>query len=823
MERRSGKKVDSMVSKGKEKEMRRESTYIEVFRNAPAPLSVMTAEGRSIDTNLTAERYFKRSRDEIIGPRVEELYAEKDAEKIRNALERCKRTGFASCEVEVVKGDGTRSPAVINLSAVKDKDGTVVNIIKTAHDVTELRQCEQELKETKNYSQNVLDGAAAPILVLDRNSDVSYVNPAFEQILGYKKEECVGNTMREFMSKLLRKEDMTRIADVAMKTLSGEPVMGISLSVLTKERKELTVILSMASIRDVEGNVSGLVVTAMDVTELEEAKNYSQSVLDGLAAPVWMLDKNFDVGYVNPAFERAVGYKKEECVGNTMREFMSKLLRKEDRATIADIAAKVSSGEVLRSVSLTLLTKEKEELPILFSGASIRDVEGDMVGVVVTAMSITELREKEGELRKRAKELSRAVESFGDVLSSTAGGDLTARVDLSVTPEEYRQIGEDINKMILATEENIDELRMMGEELKKAVSTFGSVLSKAASGDLSAKVDLPQIGGEYAPIGKDINEMVQGLLGMVRGVKEASDQLSSSSQGVASSTVQVNASSQQISTTITQISQGASTQSTSLEEVKKSVDQVMKMTQKAASNARSMADQMSTTAQKAAQGSTSAQEAIRRSEMLSTAINASSDAVRGLGETLEEVSTVLEVITDVADQTNLLALNAAIEAARAGEHGRAFAVVAEEVKRLAERSRERAEKIGKMIRDIGGKSGHAMSSMDEAVESVTKGNEVIQSSLKALNEIAGLVQESAALSHEVFGTAQQQETEIGKISQAVEVVGGTAEETAGGAEEASASVQELAASMEELTATAQELKELSTRLAEGTARFTLGE
>jgi len=451
------------------------------------------------------------------------------------------------------------------------------------------------------------------------------------------------------------------------------------------------------------------------------------------------------------------------------------------------------------------------------------DVEGSVTGLVVTATDVTELKEREEELRKRGEELGKAVKSFGEVLSKAAGGDLTVKADLSAISEEYGQIGGDINKMISATEENIDELRKREEELNQAVSTFGSILSKAAEGDLSAKVDLSQISGEYAPIGKDINEMVQGLLDMVRGVKGAVNQLSSSSQGIASSAEQVNSSTQQASLSVSQIADGASNQADRLGRVTDSTQEMMTFALETAEKMKSMNDKMEGASAKATKGAEDAKDAIQKSEDMSNSISRTVEVVRSLGDKLTEVGEVLEIITDITSQTTLLALNAAIEAARAGEQGKAFAVVAEEVRRLADRSRENTKKIEGMIKEIEGGREDALTSVDEATDTTQKSKGVIRNALLALEEVANLVQTTAAISQSVFDATGKQKGEVEGIASAAEEVSSMAQETTANAEELSASTEELAASMEELVATAQELSQLSEDLDTSVSRFKVEE
>jgi PAS domain S-box-containing protein len=138
------------------KEPRIEASQASLITAAPLPISVVTPEGRRIDTNLATERYFKRTREQIIGTEVGELYSKEDSEKIRDALEECKRVGSSSCEVTAIRGDNTNFPVILNFSSVKDEEGNIINVLVSATDVTELRKQEEELNETVSAFGEVL-------------------------------------------------------------------------------------------------------------------------------------------------------------------------------------------------------------------------------------------------------------------------------------------------------------------------------------------------------------------------------------------------------------------------------------------------------------------------------------------------------------------------------------------------------------------------------------------------------------------------------------------------------------------------------------------
>jgi len=169
-----------------------------------------------------------------------------------------------------------------------------------------------------------------------------------------------------------------------------------------------------------------------------------------------------------------------------------------------------------------------------------------------------------------------------------------------------------------------------------------------------------------------------------------------------------------------------------------------------------------------------------------------------LGSQAEAVGGVMDVISDIADQTNLLALNAAIEAARAGEAGRGFAVVADEVRKLAEKTMTATSEVGSSIQAIQDSAAQNIKNVDEAVASVTEANEMANNSGEALKDIVRMANDSSLLISGIATAAEEQSATSEEINRAVDGISQIAGETAHGMLESSSAVRELATVAQEL-------------------------
>jgi methyl-accepting chemotaxis protein len=173
-------------------------------------------------------------------------------------------------------------------------------------------------------------------------------------------------------------------------------------------------------------------------------------------------------------------------------------------------------------------------------------------------------------------------------------------------------------------------------------------------------------------------------------------------------------------------------------------------------------------------------------------------SVETLGARSDQIGEIVETIQDIADQTNLLALNAAIEAARAGEQGRGFAVVADEVRALAERTTKATHEISAMIKVIQVETLKAVTTMKEGVQEVSSGSEEAAKSGKALEEILGQINVVAMQVNQVATAAEEQTATTGEISSNMHQISEVVSTTATGAHETSKAASQLATLAEEL-------------------------
>ncbi len=315
--------------------------------------------------------------------------------------------------------------------------------------------------------------------------------------------------------------------------------------------------------------------------------------------------------------------------------------------------------------------------------------------------------------------------------------------------------------------------RIITTPLSKAVE----VANRLADGDLSVDV--------VATSGDETGQMLSAMGNMVRSLRDMVIQTVTISTGIAAASSQLHATSEQIATGAEEVASQSGTVATASEEMAATSSDIARNC-----NAAAEASMQSTAS--ATAGARIVQETITGMGVIADRVRQTSRTVEALGTRSEEIGEIIGTIEDIADQTNLLALNAAIEAARAGEQGRGFAVVADEVRALAERTTKATKEIGAMIKTIQSETRDAVRAMDEGVQEAEKGAVSAQKSGEALEDILSRINEVAMQVSQIATAAEQQTATTSEVTTNIQQITEVVHQTANGAEETAGAAAQLA-------------------------------
>ncbi|KWS41312.1 methyl-accepting chemotaxis protein [Pseudomonas syringae pv. papulans] len=303
------------------------------------------------------------------------------------------------------------------------------------------------------------------------------------------------------------------------------------------------------------------------------------------------------------------------------------------------------------------------------------------------------------------------------------------------------------------------------------------VVERVASGDLSRnlKVDRKD---ELGKLQATIQRMTVSLRELVGGIRDGVTQIASAAEELSAVTEQTSA--------------GVNSQKVETDQVATAMHEMTATVQEVARNAEEASEAAVAADRQARDGERVVNEAIAQIERLASAVGNSSEAMGALKQESDKIGSVLDVIKSVAEQTNLLALNAAIEAARAGEAGRGFAVVADEVRSLAQRTQKSTEEIEALIAGLQSGTQQATTVMDSSRELSTSSVELTRRAGGSLESITKTVSAIQAMNQQIAAAAEEQSATAEEINRSIINVRDVSEQTSAASEETAASSVELA-------------------------------
>jgi methyl-accepting chemotaxis protein len=405
---------------------------------------------------------------------------------------------------------------------------------------------------------------------------------------------------------------------------------------------------------------------------------------------------------------------------------------------------------------------------------------------------------------------------------------------------------------------------------------MADLANRIAAGDLTVAV-APR--GDSDEFGHAFARMVSNLRGLIGQVDENAANLGYAAEQLALVAGQAETATSQIAATMQQVARGTAQQAEAVSQTSRSVDQVgraiddvvsgtreqgasidraAKITTQISSaveqvsgNAQAVTRDSAAAAQAARGGVQTVKETIKGMEIIRSKVDVSAAKVKEMGGHSEQIGTIVEAIEDIASQTNLLALNAAIEAARAGEHGKGFAVVADEVRKLAERASLSTKEIAGLIKNIQVSVNEAIAAMNQsavevstrvaqanlagesleeiltAAEAVYQQADMARSATEqvktAAGELVGAMNSVSAVIQANTAATREMTTGSSEVTQAIENIASVSEENSAAVEEVSASSEEMTAQVEEVTSAARDLARLAEDLKAVVARFTLNQ
>ncbi|VXB94614.1 putative methyl-accepting chemotaxis AlkN [Luteimonas sp. 9C] len=327
-----------------------------------------------------------------------------------------------------------------------------------------------------------------------------------------------------------------------------------------------------------------------------------------------------------------------------------------------------------------------------------------------------------------------------------------------------------------AQRERYETTMELNNRNQEAIMRLLDEMGSLAEGDLTVKATVTE--DMTGAIADSINFAIEQLRSLVQTINDTSVQVASSAQ-------ETQATAMHLAEAAEHQEQEINSASDRINEIAVSIDQVSK-------NSAESADVAQRSVQIATKGAGVVRETIAGMDSIRDQIQETSKRIKRLGESSQEIGSIVELINDISEQTNILALNAAIQAASAGEAGRGFAVVADEVQRLAERATNATRRIETLVQTIQSDTNEAVTSMEQTTSEVVAGARLAEDAGTALGEIESVSTSLADLIQGISSAAHQQSSAATNITTAMHTIQSITKQTSQGANQTAASIGNLA-------------------------------
>ncbi|MBQ1462023.1 MAG: methyl-accepting chemotaxis protein, partial [Selenomonas sp.] len=343
---------------------------------------------------------------------------------------------------------------------------------------------------------------------------------------------------------------------------------------------------------------------------------------------------------------------------------------------------------------------------------------------------------------------------------------------------------------------------------------------KIADGDLTGKVNA-EAKDEMGNLGVSLNNMIKNLRGVISSVNDMAKDVAVASEMLTTSAEQSAQASHMVANSIVSIAEGASEQAIEASNIQESAEQVTEAAQGIVKDTQLVFDNAVHAKEKINQGRNSIEDAVQQMNNITASTDSIQASIEKLNNSSQQIADIVQMITGIAEQTNLLALNAAIEAARAGEAGRGFAVVADEVRKLAESSNHSSQQIAQLVKANLEDMKVAVEASHSGAQSVQAGIETVKSADQVFADIVNVIDDLTSQIQKIAQGIEVMAKDNESMLQASVTIANTSGKNSDEAQSVSAAGEEQSASMHEISDAARNLAKLSGDLQEQMKKFKL--
>lgn len=732
----------------------------------------------------------------------------------------------------------------------------------------------------ENVYQQLIEKSTFAIILINQRGIIQSFNEAAEKLWLYTAEEVIGKNVMVLMPQSHAEHHDYYLQNYLKTNQSSIMGVGRELDALRKDGKTTPILLTLSEAQNGEEKVFAAFISnisekknielekknqfeELQATEEELRQNLeelqaTQERQEQLSAKLKSSQmetegqfKAINTAYAfieftpegnilsaNDIFLKTVGYTKEEIVGKHHRIFVE--AEYASSLEYQNFWNELRNGKSFTD-SFKRISKTGQDIWLDASYAPVFDENNQVIKVIKLAKDVTSFTISLKETSKFLSEIKKGnFDAEINLYGVEAEGELQNMIQANLgLRDTLKLIINEVNRVVnLAGNEGIlsERLKLEAQEgawnelvlslnsLLSNISTpvleMNQIIRNLADGDLTQRIE-QESRGDIADMATALNRALYTLTDLLKKIGNTTDLTINASQEMESKTIAMRQSTVESSAAIQQMADGAQEQALRTDESSRLVEETLRVANDVSQKAQSINVSAEKGQENCDKGLDIIQSLIKNMEEISRSAQVSSNATEILSNRSDEISRILKVITNVANQTNLLSVNARIEAARAGEAGRGFKVVAEEIGKLADSSRQSADEIDKLIKDIQQDISETNNANKEMKENVKSGSSATQQVSFVFNEINSVSLNNVSLSKDILQASQNQKYAIDSVVKNIEKIVVVSEETASGTQQLANSSREIDRAMEELSQTGINLAVLAKELQKQLSQFKL--
>lgn len=412
------------------------------------------------------------------------------------------------------------------------------------------------------------------------------------------------------------------------------------------------------------------------------------------------------------------------------------------------------------------------------------------------------------ELEQEQRNLMQAIDETDLIINEVVeSGNFNLRMDTSSQSGQWKNLGESINALF-------DSLLVPFAELNRVVDHL-------SSGDLRERYNA-EAKGEVKRLAGNLNKALDNVSELIADIAQQADKINDISSISKENSEKVNLQMSEMSQTIAEISKGSGNQVLQVNDTSSLIENILQSSSDINGQAATINSTSSTGVDKSKTGVEMIGKVGNSMQDILAFFERSTESIKDLTKYSSEISEILNIIQGIASQTNLLALNAAIEAAQAGDAGRGFAVIANEIRKLAEQSQHSVKEIESLVNNVQKSATSTHTFITDMNDVVKEGESSATEARQSFEDILNTYKETFDMSNQIVTSTQKQSDDVKQIVSLIEQIVVISEQTAAGAEEAASSAQHVSDVMNSYHGLSMDISRIADELAVKTGRFSLG-